>query len=246
MAMKAIILAAGVGRRLGDSVTEHPKCLLEIGGRTLLARMLDALSAVGVTEQVVVIGHLGDQIQAAVSGRVGVRTIENPDYRKGAILSLWSARAEFDDDLLVMDADVLFPSALLRRLVESPHGNCFLMDTTAEDNGEAQMLMALDGRVFDIARGVRAQCDAFGESVGFLKLERAAVETLRGLLGRALEAGEDGIEHEEVYPALMRECVIGYEVTGELPWLEIDFPEDVVAARALLPQLEALERNQPS
>lgn len=242
--MKAIILAAGRGRRLGDSVTEHPKCLLEIGGRTLLERMLDALDSAGVQDQVVVIGHLGEQIRAALAGRPGVRTIFNPNYEKGAILSLWSARAEFDDDLLVMDADVLFPTAMLQRMVESPHKNCFLMDADAEDNGEAQMLMARDGRVFDIARGVRAECDAFGESVGFLKLERAAVETLRGLLGKALEAGEDGVEHEEAYPALMRECVIGYEVTGDLPWLEIDFPEDVVAARALLPQLEALERDR--
>lgn len=241
--MKAIILAAGVGRRLGDSVTEHPKCLLEIGGQTLLERMLDALDQVGIHEQVVVIGHLGEQIQAALAQRPNVRTLFNPQYRKGAILSLWSAREEFTDDLLVMDADVLFPTAMLRRMVESPHANCFLMDSDAEDNGEAQMLMAREGRVFDIARGVRAECDAFGESVGFLKLERSAVEALQRLLGRALEAGEDGVEHEEVYPALMRECIIGYEVTGDLPWLEIDFPEDVVAARALLPQLEALERD---
>ncbi|MBM3458526.1 MAG: phosphocholine cytidylyltransferase family protein, partial [Armatimonadetes bacterium] len=47
--MQAIILAAGVGRRLGGSVVEHPKCLLDLEGRTLLERMLDALEAVGVS-----------------------------------------------------------------------------------------------------------------------------------------------------------------------------------------------------
>ncbi len=232
--MRAIILAAGVARRLRDSAVDHPKCLLMLEGRTLLDRMLDALTEVGVAKITVVIGHLGEQIEAAVSGRAGVQTRYNPHYRKGAILSLWTAREELDDAVLVMDADVLFPTALLRRLVESPHANCFLMDADAADDGEAQMLMARDGRVLDIARGVAGDYHATGESIGFLKLERPAAQALAALLARALEGGDDGIEHEGVYPQLMRECVIGYELADGHRWLEIDFPEDVERARALL------------
>ncbi len=232
--MKAIILAAGIGRRLGGGVVEHPKCLLEVGGRTLLDRMLDALRRAGVGETVVVSGHLAEQVRDAVAGREGVRVLYNPEYRKGAILSLWTARGELDDDVLVMDADVLFPPDLLRRLVDSPHANCFLMDAGAENNGEAMMLMARGGRVLDITRGVRGEFDACGESVGFLKLSRSAAGRLRVLLEQALDAGRDGIEHEEVYPALMRECVIGYELTEGYPWTEIDFPEDVARAEALV------------
>lgn len=232
--MKAIILAAGVGKRLGDSVVEHPKCLLVLEGRTLLDRMLDSLAGTGVRDVVVVTGHLGDQIEAAVRGRPGVQTAYNPEYRKGAILSLWAARDELDDDVLIMDADVLYPAAMLRRLVDSNHENCFLMDTRAASDGEAQMLMARNGRVLDIARGLRGEFDTRGESIGFLKLGRDAACTLRVLLGQALEGGRDGIEHEEVYPALMRECVIGYELADDFDWIEIDFPEDVAQARRLL------------
>ncbi|MFN3651160.1 MAG: NTP transferase domain-containing protein [Armatimonadota bacterium] len=232
--MKAIILAAGRGRRLGDSVTEHPKCLLEIGGRTLLDRMLASLSAAGVEEVTVVIGHLGEQIEAAVAGRPGVRTRLNPDFQKGAILSLWTAREELDGPVLVMDADVLFPDEMLRRLVDSPHGNCFLMDTRSADDGEAMMLMARDGRVWDITRGLRGDWDTRGESVGFLKLDADGARALRRLLEEAIARGEDGGEHEELYPALMRECVIGFETADDFPWLEIDFPEDVERARELV------------
>jgi choline kinase len=232
--MRAIILAAGVGKRLGDSVTEHPKCLLDLEGRTLLDRMLDALSAVGVRDITIVVGHLADQVEAAVGGREGVRTVFNPDYRKGAILSLWTAREDLDDEVLIMDADVLFPTEMLRRLVESAAENCFLMDSRAANDGEAQMLMAKQGRVLDIARGLRGDFDACGESIGFLKLGAGGARTVRGLLESALRGGRDGIEHEEVYPALMRECVIGYEVVDDLPWMEIDFPEDVQQAREML------------
>lgn len=232
--MKAIILAAGVGKRLGDSVAEHPKCLLELNGRTLLDRMLDALAEVGVRDAAVVVGHLAEQVQEAVSGREGVRTLFNPEFRKGAILSLWTAREALDDDVLIMDADVLFPTAMLRALVGSPHQNCFLMDRSAANDGEAQMLMARGGRVLDIRRGLRGEYEDCGESIGFLKLQRSAARTLRSLLEQALSHGRDGIEHEEVYPALMRECVIGYEPVDGCAWMEIDFPEDVERARELL------------
>jgi choline kinase len=244
--MRAVILAAGVGRRLGDSVTEHPKCLLSLGGRTLLDRMLDSLTEAGVGEAVVVVGHLGQQIEAAVAGRPGVRTLRNPDYRKGAILSLWTARdcLTAGDPVLVMDADVLFPTALLRRLIDSPHANCFLMDTRAANDGEAQMLTAKDGRVWDIRRGLSGDYDTAGESIGFLKLGREGATALHRLLALSLAGGQDGIEHEEVYPTLMREQVIGYERADDLPWLEIDFPEDVAAAQALLASPEWIRADR--
>lgn len=232
--MKAIILAAGVGKRLGGSVVEHPKCLLDLDGRSLLDRMLDALTEVGVRDITIVVGHLAEQVDAAVAGKAGITTVFNPEFRKGAILSLWAAREALDGDVLIMDADVLFPVEMLRRLIDSPSANCFLMDTSAANDGEAQMLMARGGRVVDITRGLRGDYDACGESIGFLKLGEDGSRTLHGLLQRALAEGQDGIEHEEVYPALMRECEIGYVTADDLPWLEIDFPQDVELARALL------------
>ncbi|HEU4753839.1 MAG TPA: phosphocholine cytidylyltransferase family protein, partial [Armatimonadota bacterium] len=207
--MKAIILAAGVGKRLGGGIADRPKCLIDLDGRTLLDRTLDALEELGIREQIVVVGHLADRVEQALASRPGAVALYNPEYRKGAILSLWTAREALDGPVLIMDADVLFPTEMLRRLVESRHENCFLMDGRAANDGEAQMLMARDGRVLDITRGLRGDFDACGESVGFLKLGADAARTLRRLLEETLQRGQDGIEHEEVYPALMRECIIG-------------------------------------
>lgn len=232
--MKAIILAAGVGRRLSDSVTEHPKCLLNLGGRTLLDRMLGSLAAVGVPEVVIVVGHLGDQIQAATADRGNVRTLVNPNFRKGAVLSLWTAREELDDDVVIMTADVLFPTELLRRLIESPYLDCVLLDPKSENDGEAQMLMAREGRVHDIARGLRGEFDVRGEYVGFMKLSREGARVFRRLLDETVEAGQDGIEPEGVFPALMREREIRYELANDFSWVEIDFREDLERARRLI------------
>ncbi|MCS6926002.1 MAG: NTP transferase domain-containing protein, partial [Candidatus Binatia bacterium] len=142
--MKAIILAAGVGKRFAPVTAQRPKCLLEIKGKTLLERTLSALAVAGVKVAVVVIGYGGELIRQRLGmGYAGVELsyIYNPQYEKGAILSLWSARDAFDDDLLIMDADVLFPVALIKRLIASPHPNCFLLDASAINTGEEQMLL---------------------------------------------------------------------------------------------------------
>jgi choline kinase len=241
--VKAIILAAGVGRRLETRLAGRPKCLLAVGGQTLLARLLDALAAAAVREAVVVVGHGADAVREAIgASRAGmpVRYAFNPDYRKGAILSLWCAREELDDDVLVMDADVLCPPALIVRLVRSPHATCFLLDGSVTPSGEEQILMARAGRVYDIAktRSVPSSYDTFGESVGFLKVARADAPILRSALEVAIAAGRDDIEHEQVFPELMRRCAIGYERIDGVPWIEIDFPEDVERAeREVLPRL---------
>src|SRR5687768_2327890 len=96
--MKAIILSAGQGSRLGHLTTDRPKCLIEFGGRTLLDWQLDTLAANGIEEAVVVTGFRDDQIEAALARRSGgpiVRTIYNPFYKVADNLgSLYVAREE--------------------------------------------------------------------------------------------------------------------------------------------------------
>ena len=66
---------------------------------------------------------------------------------------------------------------------------------------------------------------------------------LRELLEIRVAAGQTGIEHEEVYPALLRRVEVGYERVDGMPWIEIDFPEDVASAeREVLPRIEGSSR----
>jgi choline kinase len=245
--MKAIILAAGVGRRLDGLLEGRPKCLLRFDGEPLLGRLLDGLEAAGVDEAVVVVGHGASHVRQQIGGVHGalpVRYIDNPAYTKGAILSLWTARAELTDDVLVMDADVLCPRGLLGRLVHSTHVNCFLLDGSVSPGGEEQMLMARGGRVHDIAKTctIDPSYDTAGESIGFLKVCAADAPVLREILEAAVAAGQEDIEHEQVFPEFMRRCVVGYERVDGEPWMEIDFPEDVaVAERDILPRIRTVD-----
>ena len=244
--MKAIILAAGVGKRFKEITDQRPKCLIEVQGITLLERILAALGASGVHEAVVVIGYLGEMISQQIGERCGgvrVRYIQNAQYEKGAILSLWSAREELNDDVLIMDADVLFPVSLLKRLVQSDQRNCFLLDASAENTGEEQMLLTREGRVLTIIRGGSGDYDLIGESVGFLKVAQDDAPLLRSVLDDFIAQGRDTIEHEEAFPIFLSQRHVGFERVDDLPWTEIDFPEDLdKAERDILPQIDALDR----
>lgn len=241
--MTAIILAAGVGKRLHAASGGRPKCLIEIGGTSLLRRLLESLAACGVHDAVVVVGFGADHVRAAVASPpdgIAVRTIVNARYEEGAILSLATAAESLDGPVLVMDADVLCPTSMIRRLVDSRHASCFLLDATSENTGEEQMLLVRDGWVRNIVRGGAPGYDLAGESIGFLKLDATAARILRELIEARIAAGQTGIEHEEVYPDLLARERVGFERVDGVPWTEIDFPEDVVRAeREVLPRMEA-------
>ncbi len=245
--MRAIILAAGVGWRLKPHTEATPKCLLDVGDKSLLVRYLEALAAVGITEAVFVVGYLKERILAeAASGPAGVRVrfIENKHYTRGNILSLWHAREEFDDDVLIMDADVLFPQELLARLLASPNKNAIAVDERFQDTGEEQKVLCEDGWVVEVTKKVGRDARIRGEEVGILRLSAEAAEVLRGILDEFVDTGKDGVEYEDALRELAGEVPVGVVEVGDLPWVEIDFPEDLARAReVILPEVQRLDNG---
>ena len=103
--MKAIILAAGVGKRLWEVTQHRPKCLIEIGGRSLLHRYLESLASVGIRRVEIVVGYKQEMIRAAVEQDacgVKVTFLVNEQFHRGSISSLWIARTALDDDTIVI------------------------------------------------------------------------------------------------------------------------------------------------
>ncbi|MGR3319874.1 MAG: phosphocholine cytidylyltransferase family protein [Candidatus Anammoxibacter sp.] len=236
--MKAIILAAGVGKRLGQFIKDAPKCLMKFGGKSLLRRLMDDLVMYGVTNIVIVVGYKKEKIFAELRDmdeKVNKKYIVNDNYKIGSIVSLWKARGELDDDVIIMDADVLCDKRLIEKLVLSPNESCFLMDKDFVDTGEEQKLGIKDGRVITITKGQHNEpFDLVGEAVGFLKLSKNDSGLLAEELSAAVGKGIDNCEHEEMYDKMLNRCNVGYETTDGLPWIEIDFPEDVKEAEEIV------------
>lgn len=238
--MHAVILAAGVGDRLGVVSGGRPKCLLEMNGRTLLARHVDVLHSLGISAISVVTGFQREQVESELSrlnGSAGIGTVFNPDYRRGSMLSLWSARALLDAGrpILLMDADVLYHPDVLGALVASRHGNCLLIDREFEAGEEPVKVCINAGRIIEFRKWLAPdiKCDLQGESVGFFRFDHAMAAMLRKRADEYIKRGRSQEPYEEAIRDLLLECPgqFGYEDVTGLPWIEIDFPADLARAR---------------
>ena len=241
--MKVIMLAAGVGKRMPAVTNIIPKCLIKIGEKTLLERHLETISLLGIKDIVFVVGHFKEKIREAVENnngsRFNIKYIENEQYTKGSILSLWYARDELNDDVLIMDADVLYHNKLLKKLAESGNKNCFLLDENCEDTGEEMMLFVKGDRVIGISKVSSYDCDFKGEGIGFLKLSANDCHKLKNILEEFEQAGKVNNEYEDSLHELLPRCTVGFEKVADLPWIEIDFEEDIERARReILPKIE--------
>jgi choline kinase len=247
--MKAVILAAGRGRRLGSAGDERPKILLRFGGRTLLQRHMDILEYCGVRDVAVVVGYRAESVRDEIRrlGRAGqIHLIENPRYAEGSVVSLWSASAAFagESSTLLMDGDVLYDWRLMQRLTQSDRANCLLMDRNIEPGEEPVKLCIAADQIVDFHKKPQQNHDFHGESVGFFRLSSRIGAAL---LARAAEYVESG-RHDQEYEEPLRDLILasapgvfGYEDITGLPWAEIDFPLDVARARrCIVPRLSEM------
>ena len=231
--MRAILLAAGRGRRLGQDL---PKCLLSIEGRTLLERHIEILASVGISALTIVVGYQQEAIRehvAALKPSLPIDFVENPRFVHGSIVSLQVAADHLVDGGIWMDADVLYPAGLMRLLVESKHENCVLADGRSEETGEEMMLGTRGGRVFKIARRVGKDWDFAGESVGFARVGREGAKVMKRFLEEEVSAERLDQEYEAAMDRAFAEIPFGYERVDAFAWTEIDFEEDIVKARKL-------------
>jgi choline kinase len=246
---RALILAAGVGRRLGEAnpLAPHPpKALLRFGGTSLIGRHLDILHRCGVQDVTIVTGYGESDMRAELAALPGkpAAVVVNPDFIQGSIVSLHAGREILlgGGPVILMDADVLYDIRLMTRLVESTLPNTLLLDREIEPGDEPVKLCIAGGHIVDFHKRPKVAHEWHGESVGFFRFAPDAAAELAERVAGYVGSGGTGLEYEEAIRDMMIASPpgrFGVEDISGLPWTEIDFPEDVVKAQALLPELAA-------
>ena len=244
---KAIILSAGQGSRLGHLTDDRPKCLIDFGGRTLLDRQLDTLAANGVARAVDVTGFRDDLVEETLAKRCGgpdVRTVYNPFYNVADNLgSLFMARDELAGDCLVWNGDTLVADSLMCRVVANAQaGICVTIDRKDDyDEDDMKVVVASDGKLKAI--GKRIPKGVNGESIGLLAFRGDGAERFREAIERDIRTSEGTtIWYLRVIHHLAeRSQVWTLDINGE-EWGEVDFPEDVERARALVAGWDAARK----
>ena len=180
--MRAIILAAGRGSRLGPHTADRPKCLVELAGRTLLDRQLAALRDVA-DDIVVVRGYAAERIAVP-----GVRYIENRDFAtRNTVDSLMKARALFQGDCLICYSDLVYETRLLRELVASTRSVGVAVDVDFHDYWvarcgsvaeDSESLRLAGDRIVRLGDPSPAPGDIDGRFVGLLRFDAAGAQAM--------------------------------------------------------------------
>lgn len=236
--MKAIILSAGQGSRLGHLTTDRPKCLIEFGGKTLLDWQLDTLAANGIDEAVVVTGFRDDQIEAALARRNGgpiVRTIYNPFYKVADNLgSLYVAREELAGDCLVWNGDTLVSKALMARVLGNDRqGICVTVDRKDSYDDDDMKVVEAGGKLKGIGKRISEGVNA--ESIGLLAFRGGGSAQFREAIEKAIRTPEGTtVWYLRVIHHIAQSADVWvFDIQGE-EWGEVDFPADVESAGKLV------------
>jgi choline kinase len=253
--MRAIILAAGRGVRLQlPEDSQLPKCLLRFGGMSLLERHLRMLKSAGVEDVVLALGFRHELVEAELDRLAWTprpQVVLNMNFELGSVLTVHTVADAMTrgGDVLLMDADVLYDERILRTLVAGDKPvNRLLIDREFEAGDEPVKLCVQAGAPIELRKQLAADLkfDTIGESVGFFRFDHAGATRLAALVAGYTDSGRAHMPHEEAVRDLIREKSLVIEVadvTGS-PWIEIDFPIDVIrATQEVLPQLQPLSRG---
>ena len=238
--MIGVILAAGMAKRLRPLTDTKPKCLLEVGGKTLLQRTVDAMAATGITEFVVVTGYRAEQIREFLNSQFSIfnfQFIHNADYEhNNNIYSLWMAGQKVrGKEFLLMDSDILCdPKAIAEVACQSEPALALNRHELGEE--EMKIVVDADNRITEISKTCRVE-DAVGESVGIEKMTADYSEALYRELDQMIEKeGLIDIFYERAFERLIPQGHT-FKVIDTTRYFsyELDTPEDFEKATQLLP-----------
>jgi choline kinase len=240
---QAVILAAGLSKRLRPLTDTTPKCLLKIGEKNLLHRTLDNLTANGINDIVFVTGYRENMIKDYVNENFkGLDThfITNSGYENNNnSYSLWLAREAIREDILLLDSDILFEEAIIKKLLDAEHHSCVAVNFTKElDEEQIKVIVDNQNKILHIGKEISIE-ESAGESIGIEKFSFSFLEDLFEILERKITV-ENNVN--EFYEASFQEMIETKEErnsifavdVSEFRCIEIDTPSDYENAQKII------------
>lgn len=251
--MKAIILAAGVGSRLRPITDDKPKCLVELGGKSLLDFQLEVLRHEGVEDITLVAGYRAEQIE-----RAGLRKLVNPNFRKtNMVATLFTARELLDgeEDVIVSYGDIIYESRVLTQLLACNDPLALTVDRQWFRYWKARMddplsdaeTLRLEGRrVVELGKVPKSYEDIEGQYMGLFKVRADWVTQLVDVwdnLDRYATYDRQSFDNMYMTSFIQNLINLGWYVGAVLVdngWLEVDTVSDLAFYERLQNNKESL------
>ena len=233
--MKAVILAAGVSRRLRPLTASRPKCLLPVGEHTILDHQMRALKSVGIDEACLVLGYRREQILEHLGAHhpdMRITPVINHDFfDTNTAHSMWLARGYMAcGDVVCLNGDVLFEPRLLQRVVAGVHQGSLAVESKPCGQEEVKVTCDDGHRIVRIGKRVPIS-ESRGEFIGVARLRGEFLRQFVRALDLLVMAGNTDAYFEAAMDQMLDD-VAGHAVdVTDLPSIEIDFLEDYERAR---------------
>ena len=236
--MKAIILAAGRGTRMSPYTHDKPKCLLDIGGISILEHQINSIRDCGINEIVIVVGFRFERVEDFLRSYDGlgmrINTLYNPFYQStNSLVSLWIARSELDEDIVVMNGDDVYEIGVLDKVLSISNGKiCLPTKKRSRYEREDMKVVVDDGRITKISKEI-PNGETSAESVGIRVFRDMGVELLKRSVEEEMRI--PGAEGKWYISSIHRLISKGYKIEpldiGKLYWMDVDCPLDLFRAR---------------
>mgnify|MGYP001231508524 CR=1 FL=1 len=222
--MKAIIMAAGVGKRLQALNINKPKCLITVGSTTLIRRSVNLLVNKGISDITVIVGYKADLIRNELKNDVAY--FENPHFlTTNSIMSLWYAKDLLEDNVLLLNGDIYYEHGILDYAINQTNPVVMLADSTRIDNADYRFGF-IGNQINRFGKHLTNQ-ETDGEYVGIVRIDQCFIKTFKQALEEMITSGKSNIWWEDVlYSFIEKRIPIHYfDVAGTF-WSEVDTLQD--------------------
>ena len=246
--MKAIIIAAGTGTRLGKNESELPKALLEVNDQTFLSRQISILKKMGIEEIIVITGPYAEKFPS-----IDVTYVNDQNHNEHDILgSLLVAKDYIQDDLVIIYSDILFDEIVLEQIIQQKCdiGIAINMDwkqayegRTSHPLSEAENVLLDDNKnILKIQKNIKSHEESVGEFLGLVKLSsngaKIIADKFEYLLTNHKGKFHDAISLKKAYitdfiQELINSKIIVTPIFISGKWCEIDTNQDLERAEKI-------------
>jgi len=222
--MKAIIMAAGIGKRLHALNIKKPKCLISIGNTTLIRRSVDLLVSKGISDITVIVGYKPDLIRNELNNDAAY--FENLNFKTtNSIRSLWYAKDLLEGDILLLNGDLYYEHEILDHIINQTNPVVMLADSTRID--KADYRFGFSGNQINRFGKHLTNQETDGEYVGIVRIDQSFIKMFKQNLEDMITAGKSNIWWEDVlYSFIEKQIPIHYFDIAGIFWSEVDTLQD--------------------
>ena len=231
----AVILAAGLGSRLGKLNEDRPKALLKIGNQSLIERSIQLLIEKGISKIIIGTGYGSEYFDDLSRIYPQVTTCKNPKYDStGSMYTLYLTCEQVSKPFLLLEGDLLFEGAALDYVMEDNNENIILASDATHSGDEVFIQSDGDNILQNMSKQKSQLATISGELVGISKLSVAALNSMIQFAEKQYSKDKYHIHYEDALVGIANDTKLYVKVVESLAWCEIDDPSHLERAISIV------------